>query len=206
MENAVGFYWTLPVTWAQFKELPKDVEAAATASKTIRYQMELIRRYAKEHSYNLIREEVFLEIEPDRGSIHIQSALNSIEHMCRTDSATVLVVDFSVVKNWRRNGFMDEWFENTDMPILRIPPDPLQTSEWSFDPDQHFGDWRKRQSDWMSSKHKREEFALRRSLELQKTGLSVNAIAEQLNREETPSPTGKPWRESNLRAFLKRQE
>ncbi|WP_170756506.1 recombinase family protein [Ruegeria lacuscaerulensis] len=206
MENAVGFYWTLPVTWAQFVELPRDVEAAASASKTIRYQMELIRRYAKEHGFNLIHEEVFLEIQPDRGSIHIQSALDSIERICRTGDATILVVDFSVVQNWRRHGYMDEWFENTHMPIVRIPPDPLRTTEWSFDPGQHFGDWRQRHSYWMSSKHEREVFALRRSLELQKTGLSVNAIAEQLNMEKTPSPTGKPWRESNLRTFLKRQE
>ncbi|MFD0911050.1 recombinase family protein [Ruegeria arenilitoris] len=206
MENAVGFYWTLPVTWAHFVELPKDLEAAATVSKTIRYQMELIRRYAKDHDYNLIHEEVFLEIEPDRSSVHIQSALDFIERMCRTHSATILVVDFSVVQNWRRNGYMDEWFENTDMPFIRIPPDPLLSAEWTFDPGQHFGDWRKRHSDWMNSKHEREAFALRRSLELQETGLSVNAIAEQLNMEKTPSPTGKPWRESNLRTFMKKHK
>nr|WP_254430800.1 recombinase family protein [Ruegeria arenilitoris] len=58
----------------------------------------------------------------------------------------------------------------------------------------------------MNSKHEREAFALRRSLELQETGLSVNAIAEQLNIEKTPSPTGKPWRESNLRTFMKKHK
>ncbi len=204
MENAVGFYWTLPVTWAQFVELPKDLEAAAAASKTIRYQIELVRRYAKDHGFTLIHEEVFLEIEPDRGSAHIQTALETLERICRTNSATVLVVDFSVVQNWRRNGYMDDWLENTDMPFIRISPDPLLSSEWSFDPGQHFGDWRKRHLDWMNSKPEREAFALRRSLELQKTCLSVNVLAQRLNSEKVPSPTGKPWSESNLRAFLKK--
>ena len=202
MENAVGFYWTLPVTWAQFVDLPKKVEAAATNSKTIRYQMEMIRSYARDHGYDLIHEEVFLEIEPDRGSIHIQSALETIERMCRGESATILVVDFSIVQNWRRNGYMDAWLENTNIPFIRIPPDPFLSAEWSFDPGRHFSDWRKRHSDWMNSKHEREAIALCRSLELQAADLSVNAIAQQLNLEKTPSPTGKPWRESNLRAFL----
>ena len=206
MENAVGLYWTLPVTWAQFVDLPKDVEAAATDSKTIRYQMELIRRYAKDHDYALIHEEVFLEIEPDRGSVHIQSALETIERMCRGESATILVVDFSVVRNWRRNAYMDAWLENTNMPFIRIPPDPFLSAEWSFDPVQHFSDWRKRHFDWMRSKHEREAIALRRSLELRTANLSVNAIARQLNLEKVPSPTGKPWRESNLRSFLNKHK
>ena len=36
MRNAVGFYWTLPVPWAGFVELPEDIDAAAKASRTIR--------------------------------------------------------------------------------------------------------------------------------------------------------------------------
>ena len=68
MRNAVGFYWTLPVPWAGFTKLPKDIEEAAKASRTIRYQCELIRRYARDNGYRLVDEKVFLEIEPDRGS------------------------------------------------------------------------------------------------------------------------------------------
>ena len=41
--NAVGFYWTLPVPWAGFTALPEKIEDAAKVSRTIRYQMQLIR-------------------------------------------------------------------------------------------------------------------------------------------------------------------
>ncbi len=78
MRNAVGFYWTLPVPWAGFTELPTDIDAAAGASRTIGYQRALIRRHAKAEKLNLIREEVFLEIEPDRGSRSIHAPLNRL--------------------------------------------------------------------------------------------------------------------------------
>ncbi len=55
-QAAVGFYWTLPVPWAGFTELPKDVDRAAEFSRTIRYQREIIRRYAREHHLQLIHE------------------------------------------------------------------------------------------------------------------------------------------------------
>ena len=42
--RAVGFYWTLPVPWAGFTDLPTDVDEAAAQSRTIRYQRDLIRR------------------------------------------------------------------------------------------------------------------------------------------------------------------
>ena len=41
--NAVGFYWTLPVPWAGFTDLPKDIDAAVKASRTIRYQVQRVR-------------------------------------------------------------------------------------------------------------------------------------------------------------------
>ena len=68
VRNAVGFYWTLPVPWTGFTSLPSDIDEAAKVSRTIRYQRNTIRRYAKVEGYRLIHEEVFLEIKPDRGS------------------------------------------------------------------------------------------------------------------------------------------
>ena len=49
-QNAVGFYWTLPVPWVRFTSLPKAVDDAAKLSRTIRYQRDLIRRYAADES------------------------------------------------------------------------------------------------------------------------------------------------------------
>lgn len=204
MDNAVGFYWTLPVTWAQFTDLPSDIEGAAASSQTIRYQMEVIRRYAKNYGYDLVKEEVFMEVAPDRGSALVRSSLGKIEALCREQDATILIVDFSLVQNWRRHGYMDEWFEQTETPVVRIPPDQLLSAEWSFDPAAHFEDWRERHYRWSATKPEREEYARARATVLKAAGLSYPAIALKLNSEQTPSPTGKPWGESNVRAFLKK--
>lgn len=204
MDKAVGFYWTLPVTWANFVDLPSEVETAAKSSRTIRYQMEMIRRYAKTHGYDLIREEIFIEIAPDRGSALIQDSLNAIEKECREQDATVLIVDFSQVQNWRRHGFMDDWFHKTDLKIDKLDPDPLITAEWSFYPQKHFSEWKERQFEWISSKPEREAVALARAKELKSSGLSFSAVADALNAAETPSLSGKRWSESGVRGFLKK--
>ena len=46
-ERYVGVYWTLPVNWAGFRALPLDVDAAAAASRTIRYQRERVRGWVR---------------------------------------------------------------------------------------------------------------------------------------------------------------
>lgn len=65
--NAVGFYWTLPVPWIGFTELPDAVEEVAKVSMTIRYQMHMIRRHAEESRLPLVHEAVYMEVSPDRG-------------------------------------------------------------------------------------------------------------------------------------------
>ena len=49
-QKAVGFFWTLPIPWTGFTHLPDDVTTAATMSRTIRYQCELIRDYARKQN------------------------------------------------------------------------------------------------------------------------------------------------------------
>ena len=68
MQNYIGFYWTLPVPWAGFRDLPNDADEASGLSRTIRYQRDRVRRWVKEEKGELIDETVFLETEPDRGS------------------------------------------------------------------------------------------------------------------------------------------
>lgn len=41
----VGFYWTFPVRWAGFRDLPDDVARAAEASRTVQYQRTLARQH-----------------------------------------------------------------------------------------------------------------------------------------------------------------
>lgn len=54
MRKAIGFYWTLPVPWAGFRNLADGVEEAVSVSKTIRYQMHLIGRFAEKERFELI--------------------------------------------------------------------------------------------------------------------------------------------------------
>ena len=105
--NAVGFYWTLPVPWAGFISLPNEIDEAAKVSRTIRYQRDLIRRYAKDEGYRLIYEEVFLEIEPDRGSDLILEPLRKVKKICHDQDAILLFVDFWGVQRWRAHGGLE---------------------------------------------------------------------------------------------------
>lgn len=204
LDNAVGFYWTLPVPWTGFTELSENIDEAATQSQTIRYQAELIRRYAMNHGFELIHEEVFLEIEPDRGSDTITSVLVPVEKMCRERDATLLVVEFSQLHGSRSHHHFAHLLEQSHVPVVWIAPDPIHSAEWSFDPYAHFSDWKQRQQSWMDSKPEREarllqEIELRRSV-----GLSYAALATSLNDARMLTPTGKPWTEANVRVFLKR--
>jgi hypothetical protein len=92
---AVGFYWTLPVPWVGFERLPGQVDEAAKFSRTIRYQRDLIRRYATEHRYKLMHEQVFIEIGPDRGSEYIIEPLEKAQKVCLQSDAVLLYVEFS---------------------------------------------------------------------------------------------------------------
>lgn len=200
--QAVGFYWTLPVPWAGFTKLPDRIDEAAEASRTILYQREAIRRYAKDQRYQLIHEEVFLEIEPDRGSEVIHAPLNKVEKICRAHGAVLLFVDFSAVQGWRSHGPMADWSERTKIAVEPVPPDELRINGKPFDPHAHFGEWRKQQQAWTAGKPARAALALARARELRDQRLSYRRIAETLNAEDLPNMSGKPWSADNLRKFL----
>jgi hypothetical protein len=194
MRNAVGFYWTLPVPWAGFETLPADIDAAARASQTIRYQRALIRRHAKAEKYDLIREEVFLEIEPDRGSRDIRDPLNRLAKYCRKQNAMLLYVDFTEAGGWRSHNALKQWAAGVDIEVRPVAADPvLLEGEKLFDPGAHFSAWRARQAAWQAAKPARARIARSRIADLTAQGMSNPAIAMQLNAEEVRSLTGKPW-------------
>jgi hypothetical protein len=198
---AVGFYWTLPAPWAGFTDLPDDIDEAAAASRTIRYQRDLIRRYASQEGMHLIREKVFLEIEPDRGSEQILEPLSEIEDFCRENAAVLLYVDFAEFNGWRSHHHLGAWARRTSVKALPIPPSSLDVS--GFDPHQHFSKWRHAQHEWSAGKPQRRARALARALELQIEGRSYPGIADQLNNEDVPSLTGKRWTGDNVGKLMK---
>ena len=64
----IGVYWTLPVNWVGFGNLPTDVDAAAAVSRTIRYQRERIRLYVQENCGQLVDEIAFMDVRTDRAT------------------------------------------------------------------------------------------------------------------------------------------
>lgn len=204
MRNAVGFYWTLPVPWAGFTELPNDVDAAAKTSRTIRYQRELIRRHAKDNGYRLVAERVFLEIAPDRGSKYVLDALHPLEVMCREQSASFLYVDFWRVQGWRAHGAFRAWLERTAINFEAVPPDEIVIDGAIFDPHRHFAEWRKRQHEWTEAKAERVARAVDAARRLRAERRTYGEIADVLNSRGVRSASGKPWSEDGIRDLLKK--
>lgn len=202
MRNAVGFYWTLPVPWAGFTDLPKDIDAAARESRTIHYQRDIIRHRAKDRNYKLIKEEVFLEIEPDRGSKHVLDALTPVEKVCRERDAVLLFVDFSEVQGWRSHGPLSEWARKTDIDVETVHPDEFSIDRKLFDPHAHFSQWRAMQYEWTAGKEARVVAAFQEAERLRAEKQSYKQIARTLNDRSFRSATGKPWTEDSVSKLL----
>ena len=148
--NAVGFYWTLPVPWAGFTRLPKAVDDAAKLSRTIHYQQELIGRYAKENRFCLVHQEVFLEVYPDRASDQMLEPLRKVKELCEAQNAVLLIVDFWQIWRWRHHGQLRNWLDEAgkQIKICTIYPDKITIGQEEFSPDVHFSNWRNKQSEW----------------------------------------------------------
>lgn len=204
MRNAVGFYWTLPVPWAGFTTLPDDIDAAAEISRTIRYQCELIRRYAKDNGYRLVAEKVFLEIAPDRGSQYVRDALGPLEAICRAQDAAFLHVDFSEVQSWRSHRPLADWGQHAGIEVRMIGPDEILIDGAAFDPHRHFADWRREQLAWSTSKPARVARALDAASHLRAAGRTYREIAADLNEGGMSSASGKPWTDDGIRDLLKK--
>lgn len=203
MINAVGFYWTLPAPWAGFTQLPDGIEAAARASVTIRYQCERIRRYAKEEGYRLIAEEVFLEIEPDRGSAYILPALDKVAEVCRSQDARLLIVDFSAVSRWRDHSILNTWWAARHVCVETLFPDEIVMDGQLFDPHLHFSDWRARTNAWRDGKAERIRRALADILALRQSGQTFGQIAGTLNERGLRTATGRDWSADSVRKLLR---
>lgn len=203
MAHAVGFYWTLPVPWTGFTRLPKQVDEAAKVSKTIRYQRDLIRRYALAEHYELIHEEVFLEIEPDRGSDFVIRPLMKAKAICQRQNASLLLVDFWQVQQWRAHFVLKDWLQESGIEVRFVYPDEIPMDGQSFNPHVHFNNWREVQKEWTARKQERIDRARDRARELLEEGKSFSDIAAALNAERVQSSTGRPWKADNLRRFMK---
>lgn len=142
-ERFVGFYWTLPVNWAGFRDLPVDVVDAAKASQTIRYQRECVRRYVADEHGELIDEIAFMDVRTDRATEIVEAELKRRASKY-AGNATLLSVAFDEHHRWRHNPYLHAAAEAIGIKLLALPPDPIELDGRRFDPIAHFTKWRSR--------------------------------------------------------------
>ena len=200
----VGFYWTLPVNWAGFKQLPKSADEAAAKSKTIRYQMERVRRHVKVLGGQLVDECVFMEVAPDRGTDAVVQEIARAAKRCEPSNAILLYVNFSEAFNWRRHPHMLEYLQQTGVAFEGLSPDPLVLDGRLFDPAEHFSAWRKKHRN-MAADLKLEAMQAMVAAAAQygvKHG-SYREISEDLNQRGIRTVRGNLWTPESVRKSLK---
>ena len=199
----LGFYWTLPVPWAGFLSLPKDVNVAAEQSRTIRYQRDRVRRWVKDEGGIILAEEVFLELVSDRGSEQIVHELNNALKRCRMEGATLVLVDFAEAFGWRRHGPLWDRLHDSDTPHISLDPAPIFIDGEEFNPVIHFRTWRDLEQIHAETKSNRKAALANMISQLATEHASHGALTEELNARGMTTPTGKIWTADNLRKFLK---
>jgi hypothetical protein len=197
----LGFYWTLPVNWAGFTSLPKDADEAAKASRTIRYQVERVRRWVKDNKGNLLREVVFMDVRPDRGTKAIQSEIGKLLTEAGKISAGLVLVDFTQAFGWRPHGPLFDMILQKDNCVL-LPPEPMLLEGKLWDPVEHFRAWREVDFAHRSAKQQAKDTVLAAMTDLKVDGASYANIAQELNGMGVKTVNGRPWTADNVRKFM----
>lgn len=196
----VGFYWTLPVRRIGFRALPKDVDAAAKRSRTVRYQRDFVRHWVKGENGRLVHEAIFVEVDPDRASDAIESALDKALAICRDKQATLVYVDFGHLHGWRKHAPMEAWLNAHAEESAYVSLDAVPFA--GFDPYRHFERWRARDAIWRANKGRRIEVARIRATQVRAEGASFQKVAETLNADGLVTVTGRPWTRETIRKLL----
>lgn len=205
-QTVVGFYWTRPVNWVGFRTLPRDAEAAAKASRTILYQMERVRGWAREHAVRLADEVVFMDVRTDRATDGCKEALLEARLKCSDPKPLLLYVGFEEVNLWRHNPHLQRAAEGMGFEAFSLSPAPITIRGQLFDPIEHFRRWRRVDEVGRAEIRRKAAFELER----------VNAafpdgegryllIADALNERGVRTVTGVPWTAEGVRKTLSRR-
>ncbi len=210
-QRFVGFYWTLPMPHVDFTALPKDADAAAKASRTIRYQRERVRQHVVAKGGQLVHEAVWIELDPDRGSSYVEAELRKAVDICREAEAQLLYVDFAERHGWRPHQQLKTFLNGLADESLQRPldPDPIEIDGRRFDPVVHFRQWRDEMTNRGTAAERRQEVR-DKILALAADRLppavpraDYTSLAEALNRAGVRTTTGRRWSPDNLRLFLR---
>ena len=203
-ERFVGFYWTLPVNWAGFRDLAVDVTAAAEASQTIRYQRERVRLYVADAHGELIDEIAFMDVRTDRATEIVETELK--KRVSKYVTKAILVsVAFDEHHRWRHNPYLEAAADSIGIELLLLPPDPIELDGRKFDPIAHFKKWRSRDEEEKNRLRFEATDGLRHALEQipAKRGRWAE-IAATLNAKNVRSIHGKVWTAEGVRKLATR--
>ena len=201
----VGIYWTLPVNWAGFRDLPPDVDAAAAASRTIRYQRERVRGWVREQGGTLLGEVAFMDTRTDRATDAVRDVLHRAAPVYARKGATLLAVQFHEVHHWRHNPFLHAAAEELGLEVVGLSPDPLTIGGQVFDPAPHFAAWRTQDGSAMARLRLDAQEGLQAALaEVPDGGGRWQAVADLLNGRGVRTIRGGSWTAENVRKLVGR--
>lgn len=200
----VGFYWTFPVRWAGFLDLPDDIARAAQASRTVAYQRTLVRRFVDWENGRLAHEVVAMEVSPDRGTAAIAGDVARAGQLCHEAGATLAHVDFHRNGGWRPHAILAEalaTLRRSGVPTIGLDAEEIVLDGQRFDPAEHFSMWRMRDAEERARRRQGVPAALTAALAETPEGRGRwKAVAELLNARKVPtSGGGATWTPDNVR-------
>ena len=201
----VGVYWTLPVNWAGFRDLPPGVDAAAAASRTIRYQRERVRGWVHKNGGMLLGEVAFMDTRTDRATEAVRDVLRRAAPAYDGMDATLLAVHFHEVHHWRHNPFLQEAAEELGLEVMGLSPDPLTIGGEVFNPARHFAAWRTEDASAMARLRLQAHVGLQAALAEVPNGTGRwQAAAGLLNERGIRTIRGGTWTAENVRKLAGR--
>lgn len=201
----VGFYWTLPSNWADFRGLPADVEGAAEASRTIRYQRERVRHWVRENAGRLVHEIAFMDVRTDRATEVVRAELDRAKKACAGVPVSLLHVQFEQRNLWRTNHHLYDHAQEIGLNPVALSPDPMTIDGRLFDPIRHFETWRSDEKTQMKELRRRAYRGLDEALSEMPEGPGRwQGIAERLNSGGVRSLKGGNWTAENVRKVVQR--
>ncbi|MDV7145638.1 hypothetical protein R3X27_23390 [Tropicimonas sp. TH_r6] len=203
MQRYVGFYWTLPVPFADFTSLPENVAEAAASSRTVRYQRERVWRWVKEENAELVAERAILELAPDRGTAVGAASVDSAIKAARKVGADLVLVDFAQGFGWRRHPALWEYLDAVAISYMALSPDPVMIDGKPFDPVAHFRTWEGAWTAFRATKPERKE-AIRSAIgTLPIEEMTFADVADHLNEAGVKPLQAKTWNKELVRKFMK---
>lgn len=200
----IGVYWTLPVNWAGFRDLPDNVDAAASASRTIRYQRARVWEHLRAVGDILAGEIAFMDTRTDRATDAVRDVLQrAAPKFGRV--AGLVAVQFAEVHQWRRNPYVDGAAADLGLSVLPLPPTPMVIDGKRFDPIRHFKAWRAQDKVAMARLRIDAHEALSAALAAIPVGEGRwRRVADRLNSQGSRTIQGGAWTAESVRKFTQR--